>query len=270
VSTKIWMPLYIADYLADTTRLTTEQHGAYMLLIMDYWRNGAPPDDDAVLSNITRLSLPVWKKSRIALLTMFEIEDGLWVHKRIDKEIKLAADNSDKYSKRAKLAAEKRWGKDASSNATSIATSNKEGLHIECTSPSPSPSISKDIEREPKKKSATLPNDFELTAASREFSDGKGLDTTAELEKFVNWHSAKGSTMKDWQAAWRTWCGKAAEFKAVSPAKQAAQPSFRERDAEAARLRAMEISPRIAAKAPSFDGTFIDSETTNVAFIASH
>ena len=42
---------HIGDYLQDTTRLSTEQQGAYLLLIMDYWTNGPLPDDDAALAS---------------------------------------------------------------------------------------------------------------------------------------------------------------------------------------------------------------------------
>lgn len=151
--TKVWMPLYIADYLADTTRLTTEQHGAYMLLIMDYWRNGPLPDDDAALANITRLPQSVWKKHRSTLARMFQVESGEWRHKRIDAELKEAFENSLKYAERAKKAAAKRWSKqfieeskldassNASSNASSIPSSSALGELVDCTSPSPNYSV---------------------------------------------------------------------------------------------------------------------------------
>jgi uncharacterized protein YdaU (DUF1376 family) len=42
-----WMPFYVGDYLSATGRLTTEQHGAYLLILLDYWKNGPPPNDDA-------------------------------------------------------------------------------------------------------------------------------------------------------------------------------------------------------------------------------
>ena len=86
-----WMPLYIGDYLRDTTRLSTEQHGAYVLLIMDYWTNGPLPDNDASLAQVTRLQPAAWKKHRPAISRLFQIANGEWRHKRIDEELDKAS-----------------------------------------------------------------------------------------------------------------------------------------------------------------------------------
>jgi uncharacterized protein YdaU (DUF1376 family) len=51
-----WMPFFVGDYLSATGRLTTEQHGAYLLILLDYWKNGPPPNDDGVLAALARMS----------------------------------------------------------------------------------------------------------------------------------------------------------------------------------------------------------------------
>jgi uncharacterized protein YdaU (DUF1376 family) len=79
-----WMPLYVGDYLGDTGHLTTAQHGAYLLLMMHYWRKGELPDDDRQLSKITKLPLRTWCEYRPMLQDFFY--DG-WKHKRIDAEL---------------------------------------------------------------------------------------------------------------------------------------------------------------------------------------
>lgn len=133
-----WMPLYIGDYLGDTQRLTTEQHGAYLLLILDYWRNGPAPDDDAVLQQITKLERAAWKKHRPALARLFQITDGEWRHKRIDKELAEAEANAERRSSKAKAAAQARWG-DSPKDATGNAPSMPQALPVECPPQSPSP-----------------------------------------------------------------------------------------------------------------------------------
>lgn len=104
-----WMPLYIGDYLADTGRLTTEGHGAYLLIIMDYWRNGAPPDHDETLASIARLPLPRWKKLRPSIVGLFKPENGIWHHKRVDEEMSKASDITKERSAAGKAGAEARW-----------------------------------------------------------------------------------------------------------------------------------------------------------------
>ena len=79
-----WMPLYVGDYLGDTGHLTTTQHGAYLLLMMHYWRKGELPDDDRQLSKIAKLPLKTWCEFRATLQDFFH--DG-WKHKRIDAEL---------------------------------------------------------------------------------------------------------------------------------------------------------------------------------------
>ena len=79
-----WMPLYVGDYLGDTGHLTTTQHGAYLLLMMHYWRKGDLPDDDRQLSKITKLPLKTWCEYRPTLQDFFY--EG-WKHKRIDAEL---------------------------------------------------------------------------------------------------------------------------------------------------------------------------------------
>jgi uncharacterized protein YdaU (DUF1376 family) len=82
-----WMPFYVGDYLADTGRLTTTCHGAYMLLIMDYWRNGPLPDDDQILATITRLGDCAWRKVKKVVRPFFHAHDGRLHHRRIDAEL---------------------------------------------------------------------------------------------------------------------------------------------------------------------------------------
>lgn len=130
----IWMPLYIGDYLADTSRLTTEQHGAYLLLLMDYWRSGKLPDNDQVLTQICKMNPDAWSNAKAMLSQFFSIENGYWVHKRVEQEMADAKVNQVKKHERAVKAAEARW-KNATSNANAI--------HKQCPSPSPSPSPNK-------------------------------------------------------------------------------------------------------------------------------
>jgi uncharacterized protein YdaU (DUF1376 family) len=107
----IWMPLYVGDYLADTMHLTTEQHGAYLLILMAYWKNRGPVEASR-LPAICHLTPDAFSMHQALLAEFFDTWSmpGKWVHKRLDKEIKKASENKERRTERAKKGAAGRWG----------------------------------------------------------------------------------------------------------------------------------------------------------------
>jgi len=101
--------VYIGDYLADTMHLSTEQHGAYLLLLFHLWRRGSLLDDDAVLGKITGLTPRGWSACRVVLAPFFRVQDGLWLHGRVERERSRITAKQQSLSARARLGAEKRW-----------------------------------------------------------------------------------------------------------------------------------------------------------------
>lgn len=85
------LPLWTDAYMADTTHLGLDHHGAYMLLLMKAWRmGGSLPDDDMFLRNTLSITQKKWKAIRPVLEPFFMVEDGRWTHKRLTAEYEKA------------------------------------------------------------------------------------------------------------------------------------------------------------------------------------
>ena len=106
MATLPYMQFYVGDYLADTSHLSTTEHGAYLLLIFAYWRNGGPlPNDDERLARIAGLSLSEWEVAANTIKAFFIVEGVELIHNRIEKDLCAAKIKSD----RAKTAIANRW-----------------------------------------------------------------------------------------------------------------------------------------------------------------
>lgn len=71
------MPMFWDAYLADTTHLSAEEHGAYLLLLAAMWRrNGWVPDDDRDNARILGLTQAKWRKMKLRLAEFLTFENG--------------------------------------------------------------------------------------------------------------------------------------------------------------------------------------------------
>lgn len=154
-----WMPLYIGDYLADTMHLSGSEHGAYLLLIMHYWRTGPLADDDKSLAAIARTDRKTWASDIGPVIrSFFQAKGGRLCHKRIDRERANATSNSEQRREAGRVAgrasaAKRAEQRKANDNATdrstdsqrkpndrsTIGSTNVERSVNQTSTPSPSP-----------------------------------------------------------------------------------------------------------------------------------
>ncbi len=125
------VPIWTDAYLADTRHLTTLEHGAYLLLMMEAWRrpNCNLPDDDRMLARLAGLSDGEWAdiKDTIMAFWKFDGRSKTWSQKRLSQE----KDYVSKKSRSQKDKAAKRWDKTKKPDATA--------LPDECQNDAPTP-----------------------------------------------------------------------------------------------------------------------------------
>lgn len=197
-----YMQLYVADYLADTYHLTTEEHGAYMLMLMNYWQTGKALRYDRIPS-VVRMDKKRFKEIENNLCDFFTIEDDLWVHERIEEDLKSVLNKSNKASESAK----KRW-QNKTSNANAEQTeSHKDKIRQD-------KNIKKDTNVSKKSFTFTLPTKKYFDSLSEEYITNlkeyieNKQDRNLSFEKFRDQCLANGYKYKNFSLAYNSWNAK--------------------------------------------------------------
>ena len=188
------MPAYTDAYLADTMDLTTEEHGAYWLMLLAAWR--APdcslPDDDVRLARTTRMSKHRWQRRMRPVMERFwDIASGQWTQKKQLRIRKQVEQNVEQKSAAGKASALKK--KETTSTAVSQPYQQ----------PKPKKKEKKDTSNEvcKDKKESPPPNPLEIPPQFRQPPTRNAY--TPELEEF--WMSYPKRTNTSKKDAFKVW-----------------------------------------------------------------
>tara|TARA_Y100000296_G_C5086202_1_gene212528 strand:- start:103 stop:777 length:675 start_codon:yes stop_codon:yes gene_type:complete len=130
-----WFKFYVADFAADTMDLSPEEVGAYLRMLIHYWRMHELPDDDRKLRHITQVKGRNAHRTLSNIKQKFVAENGLLINKRMEAELEEA---KAKYEQKCG-AANKRWSQRSDAPA-SISHDAESPFCISEPEPEPEPS----------------------------------------------------------------------------------------------------------------------------------
>ena len=192
-----YIPINIPDYLADTWHLDTTDHGAYLLLIMNYWQTQKPIPENRV-QGITRLDNDRYNSVMGTLKEFFQVdENGDWFHPRINADLQEIKRKSELASIAGKKSAEKRWGK-------TPVSSGLDGSPITNPQRESNERVTNKNKSNNNTKVFTPPTLQEITEYAKE------RNSCVDPDRFFNFYESKGwmvgkSKMKKWKSAFSNW-----------------------------------------------------------------
>jgi len=206
------MQFYVGDYIQKTLHLTTEQNGAYLLLLFAMWQgNACLPNDQTKLARIARVSPKRWQSVWREIHVFFTFDGDVIRQDRLTKEFQKVLSISQERKTSGSLGGK---AKALKNNVSDVAKANvlleqKSGI------PEPEPEEEKrEAKASPKKRGSRLADDWFLPMTWGEWAIAEGFQMEAiraEAENFKDyWHAKAGptATKMDWKATWRIWMRK--------------------------------------------------------------
>lgn len=205
-----YLPLFVADYEADTAHLSVAEDGAYMRLLRLQWRTPGctMPNDHGWIQRRVRATDGEWRSLFAPLLKeFFSVRRGRIYQPRLHAEFERINATSLKRSSAGKKGGRHR--KALKNIETSKSPAKAKQKHLE-------PELDKEREANASpKKAGRIPDDWALSRPLGEWAVEQGASVERvrfEAEQFKDhWLSASGQTAskRDWAAAWRKWFRKA-------------------------------------------------------------
>lgn len=209
-----YLPLFTDAYLADTRHLSRNEHGAYLLLMMEAWRRPrcSLPDNDTFLARVTCSTEHEWAAIKPAVMAFWTLDKRRreWTQKRLAKERTYV--EAKRRSNRHNAA--KRWQKTERPDATAMPNACQKHANPQPTThthirkkETPSESPKKDGRRGSRLPYDHLPASWSDWAVSQ---CGIGVEDAEVIwDTFRDyWIAQPGQrgVKLDWPATWRNWC----------------------------------------------------------------